>query len=92
MNNNPISNNEVLQNYYAMPLEEKRQELYNEILELSVVIQTLIKTRNPNITLPSLSDLDNIKDPTIDEDLYLTGLYEDIVVFKEQLAYFLDEE
>ena len=92
MNNSPINNNELLQRYYVMPLENKRLELYNEILELSAVIQALIKMRNPNTALPSLKDLDNIKDSEIDENLYLTGLYEDILVFKEQLAFLLDEE
>ena len=87
-----ISNNEVLQNYYALSIPEKREELYNEIYELTQVMNVLLKAKYDNIELPPIENLDNIKNGDIEEDLYLTGLYEDLVVFKEMFAYYFDDE
>lgn len=86
-----IENNEITQNYYNLTIAEKRREFYSEFYELIMVMNTLIKNKYPDAQLPSVENYDNIKNDEIDEDLYMTGLYEDLLVFKELFAYLLDD-
>ena len=86
-----VGDNDITRNYYSLDITEKRQEFYDEFYELIVIIHKLIMDKYPDVKLPSLDDLKNIKNTEIDEDLYMTGLYEDLIVFKELFAFYLDE-
>lgn len=87
-----IGNNEITQNYYNLNIAEKRREFYSEFYELIMVTYTLIKNKFPDIQLPPVENFNNIMNDEIDEDLYMTGLYEDLIMFKELFAYFLDDD
>ena len=90
--NNGIGNNEITQNYYNLSIAEKRQEFYSEFFELVAVMNTLIKEKYPDANLPSLDNLTNLRNEEMDEDLYMTGLYEELIVFKELFAYYFDND
>lgn len=87
-----IGNNELTQNYYNLNIAEKRREFYSEFYELIMVTYTLIKNKFPATQLPPIENFNNIMNDEIDEDLYMTGLYEDLIMFKELFAYFLDDD
>ena len=87
-----IGNNEVTQSYYDMSLADKRIEFYNEFIELVLVLKTLIGRKKSDANTPGVESFDNLSNPNIDENLYMTGLYEDFVVLKEMIAYLLDDE
>lgn len=90
--NNGIGNNEITQNYYKLSIDDKRREFYNEFYELIAVMRTLIKNKYPDVNLPRIEDLSNLKNTDLDENVYMTGLYEDLLVFKELFAYYFDNE
>ena len=89
--NSGISNNELTQSYYNLSIAQKREEFYKEFYELFMLMGVLIEKKDPNIKLPNLEELDNLKDPNLDENMYMTGLYEDLLVLKEMFAYYIGD-
>ena len=85
-----IGNNDITKNYYNLDIPGKRQELYSEFYDLMAVMHTLLKNKYGEMDFPSLDSLDNLKNNEFDEDMYMTGLYEDLLVFKELFAYYFD--
>lgn len=85
-----IGNNEITKNYYNLDISDKRKEFYSEFYDLIAVMHTLLKNKYENIDLPSFEDLNNLKNIEFDEDMYMTGLYEDLLIFKEMFAYYFD--
>ena len=89
--NSGISNNELTQSYYNLSITQKREEFYKEFYELFMLMGILVEKKDPNIKLPNLEELDNLKDPNLDENMYMTGLYEDLLVLKEMFAYYIGD-
>ncbi len=85
-----VGNNEITKNYYSLDISDKRKEFYSEFYDLIAVMRTLLKNKYGNIDLPSFEDLNNLKNDESDEDMYMTGLYEDLLTFKEMFAYYFD--
>lgn len=86
-----IGNNEITQNYYNLDIVDKRREFYSEFYDLVSVMQTLLKQKYGEIGSMSFDNLNNLKDSDLDEDMYMTGLYEDLLIFKEMFAYYFDD-
>ena len=87
-----IGNNEITQNYYNLDIVDKRREFYSEFYDLVSVMQTLLKQKYGEIGSMSFDNLNNLKDSDLDEDMYMTGLYEDLLIFKEMFAYYFDND
>lgn len=84
--------NQLIVSFAELSIGEKRRELGREIAELTIVIKKLIADQigaplNDNL----LNDFNNLYDSNTSEDEYLTGLFEDIIDFKEALGLLLSK-
>lgn len=88
-----VSIKEVIEAYAALKLSDKRRELGREISEMTIIIQNILNeiTSQEIFTPEILKEFDNLYDGTVSEDKYLTGLYEDILNFKELLGICIDK-
>ena len=86
-----VTINDLIKSYNELTINEKRRELGREIAELSIVIQKLLSDLSNEISLDekSIDQFNNLYDGNLSESEYLTGLYEDIVKFKEFLGIYL---
>ena len=93
MQDNLISVKEVVNLYDKLEVNDKRKELGREISEMTIVIQKILNdiTSQEIFTSDILSEFDNLYNSKITESEYLTGLYEDILNFKELLGICLDK-
>lgn len=80
----------LIEAYNELSLGEKRKELGKEIAELTIVTQKLISDIVPNYQAKSTDEYTNLFDESVDENKYLTGLYQDVIEFKDILATYLE--
>ena len=81
---------ELIEAYDAMSLGDKRRELGKEIAEVTIVTQKLIADIVPNYLAKPADEYTNLFDESVDEEKYLTGLYQDVIEFKDILASYLE--
>lgn len=93
MQDNLISVKEVINSYDKLQISDKRKELGREISEMTIIIQKILNdiTNQEIFTSDILSEFDNLYNSKITESEYLTGLYEDVLNFKELLGMCLDK-
>ena len=93
MNEEVINIKKLVESYDELKLTDKRRELGREISEMTIVIQKILNeiTTQEVFTPEVLKEFENLYDGTISEDKYLTGLYEDVLNFKELLGICLDK-
>lgn len=93
MKEEKVTIKEVINCYDKLSISNKRKELGREIAEMTILIQKLLN----NITAQEvfkediIKNFENLYDGTTSENNYLTGLYEDILCFKELLGISLDK-
>lgn len=87
MNNNV----ELIKSFSNLPISDKRKELGREISELTVVIYKLLADITNVNGIPDMDEFNNLYDSKISEDEYLTGLYEDLINYKELLGIYLSK-
>ena len=80
----------LIEAYNELSLGEKRKELGKEIAELTIVTQKLISDIVPNYQAKTTDEYTNLFDESVDENKYLTGLYQDVIEFKDILATYLE--
>ena len=80
----------LIEAYNELSLGEKRKELGKEIAEVTIVTQKLISDIVPNYQAKSTDEYTNLFDESVDENKYLTGLYQDVIEFKDILATYLE--
>jgi hypothetical protein len=80
----------LIEAYDELSLGEKRKELGKEIAEVTIVTQKLISDIVPNYQVKSTDEYTNLFDESVDENKYLTGLYQDVIEFKDILATYLE--
>ena len=81
---------DLISAYDDLSLGDKRKELGKVIAEVTIVTQKLISDIVPNYQAKPTDEYTNLFDETIDENKYLTGLYQDVIEFKEILASYLE--
>ena len=81
---------DLIESYNELSLGEKRKELGKEIAEVTIVTQKLIHDIVPNYTAKATDEYTNLFDENVEEEKYLTGLYQDIIEFKDILATYLE--
>ena len=84
---------DLVKDYSKLDLKEKRVELGKEIAETTLVVKKLINDLIPEENnLPNaVEDFNNLFSGVSSEEEYLTGLYEDVLEFKEVLGFYLDK-
>jgi hypothetical protein len=80
----------LIEAYDELSLKDKRKELGKEIAEVTIVTQKLISDIVPNYQAKSTDEYTNLFDESVDENKYLTGLYQDVIEFKDILATYLE--
>ncbi len=80
----------LIEAYDELSLGDKRKELGKEIAEVTIVTQKLISDIVPNYQAKSTDEYTNLFDESVDENKYLTGLYQDVIEFKDILATYLE--
>ena len=85
-----MDENDLIRTYSLLSIGDKRRELGREITELTVVMQNLISNIVPNYNFKEVDEYTNLFDKSIDEDKYFTGLYQDVIEFKDILATYLE--
>ncbi len=80
----------LIEAYNELSLGEKRKELGKEIAEVTIVTQKLISDIVPNYQAKTTDEYTNLFDESVDENKYLTGLYQDVIEFKDILATYLE--
>lgn len=80
----------LIEAYDELSLGEKRKELGKEIAEVTIVTQKLISDIVPNYQAKTTDEYTNLFDESVDENKYLTGLYQDVIEFKDILATYLE--
>jgi hypothetical protein len=80
----------LIEAYDELSLKDKRKELGKEIAEVKIVTQKLISDIVPNYQAKSTDEYTNLFDESVDENKYLTGLYQDVIEFKDILATYLE--
>ena len=89
---NTITIKDLIGSYAGLTVNEQRRELGREIVELSLVIKKLLIDSLGGLNKEvSLEEFDNLFDSNLSESEYLTGLYEDIINFKELLGIYLNK-
>lgn len=93
MQEEQIKIKDVVNYYDKLTISNKRKELGREIAEMTILIQKILNniTTQDFFTEERIKDFENLYDGTISEDKYLTGLYEDILNFKELLGICLNK-
>lgn len=93
MQDNLINIKEVINSYDKLEISDKRKELGREISEMTIIIEKILNdiTNEEIFTSEVLSEFDNLYNTKITESEYLTGLYEDVLNFKELLGICLDK-
>lgn len=86
-----MEDNNIINSYKNLPISSKRKELGREIAEMVIVLQKLVKDIDNNYSIEPLDALDNLYNGTTSEDEYLSGLYEDVLSFKELLGTYLEK-
>ena len=81
---------DLISAYDELSLEDKRRELGKEIAEATVVVEKLIHDIVPDYIAKGTDEYTNLLDGTTNEDKYLTGLYQDVIEFKDILASYLE--
>lgn len=87
MNNNV----ELIKSFSNLPISDKRKELGREISELTIIIYKLLADITNVNGSPNMDEFNNLYDSKISEDEYLTGLYEDLINYKELLGIYLSK-
>ncbi len=77
--------------YTNLSISDKRKELGRELAEASVMIYNLLSDITDIASVPNMDEFNNLYDGTTSEDVYLSGLYEDFINFKELLSIYLDK-
>lgn len=77
--------------YTNLSISDKRKELGRELAETSVMIYKLLSDITGIENVPNMDEFNNLYDGTASEDVYLSGLYEDFINFKELLSIYLDK-
>ena len=77
--------------YANLSVSDKRKELGRELAEASVMIYKLLSDITGVESMPNMDEFNNLYDGTTSEDVYLSGLYEDLINFKELLSIYLDK-
>lgn len=92
MNENNITKKDLIESYDKLTISDKRKELGREITEMSMIVQNILNniTSQKVFTDDNITEFYNLYNGTISEADYLTGLYEDIVNFKELFGIYLD--
>ncbi len=80
----------LIEAYDELDLGDKRKELGKEIAEATIVVQKLISEIVPNYQAKPTNEYINLFDESIDENKYLSGLYQDVIEFKDILASYLE--
>ena len=80
----------LIEAYDELDLGDKRKELGKEIAEATIVVQKLISEIVPNYQAKPTDEYTNLFDESIDENEYLSGLYQDVIEFKDILASYLE--
>ena len=80
----------LIEAYDELDLGDKRKELGKEIAEATIVVQKLISEIVPNYQAKPTDEYTNLFDESIDENKYLSGLYQDVIEFKDILASYLE--
>ncbi len=81
---------ELISEYRGLPIEEKRKELGWEITQMHLTIQKLIKDLAPDFQYKDTNKYDNLFDAIMNEQDYLTGLYEDFLDMKNDFGLYCD--
>lgn len=92
MNDDNVLDTEIniYEAYANLDVSDKRKELGREITELTIVVKKLLSDITIEFPIDSLEEFENLYDGNCSEDEYLTGLYEDVLNFKELLAMYLE--
>ena len=77
--------------YANLSVSDKRKELGRELAEASIMIYKLLSDITGVESMPNMDEFNNLYDGTTSEDVYLSGLYEDFINFKELLSIYLDK-
>lgn len=85
-----MENPDMLQLYNEMSIEDKRQELAEEFMELIMVIKK-IKADADIMVNEDNSDLRLLYDGNVNESIYLTYLYKNILNLKDELGEYLEK-
>ena len=80
----------LIEEYRALPLSNKRQKLGKAIAEMTVVTEKLLSDLNPNYTQKPVDEYSNLFEGTTSEDEYLTGLYDDVLDLQEAMALYYE--
>ena len=81
----------LVRSYDSLTTSDKRKELGREIAEITIVTEKLLSDINPNYSIKSMDDYNNLFEESTPEDKYLTGLYEDVIELKEELGIYFEK-
>ncbi len=92
MEENNVTLAELVEAYDELDVSAKRKELGFEITELTIVVKKLLADIAGGFPgdIESLEEFENLYSGQTSEEQYLTGLYEDVLNFKEILGMYLD--
>lgn len=83
---------DLISSYNELETSDKRKELGREITEMTIVLKKILGDMSSmNLPNVSLEEFNNLYDGYSSESEYLTGLYEDILNFKELLGIYLSK-
>ena len=86
-----IEKKELISSFNEFGVPEKRRELGREISEMNILLIKALSSIGLDVSAVSkVEELFNLIDGTMSESDYLTGLFEDLLNFKELLYTFFD--
>lgn len=87
-----ITIKDLIASYDVLDISDKRKELGRELTEMTVIIKKLLDDLSGiGLQNVSLEEFNNLYEGHSSESEYLTGLYEDILNFKELLGIYLSK-
>lgn len=81
---------EKILEYEMLSLPEKRKRLGKEIAEMTFITEKLIHSLWENYEVKPMKEYDNLFDETTSEEVYLDGLYEDLLDLQETMGLYYD--
>lgn len=76
--------------YENLSLPEKRKRLGKEIAEMTYIIEDMMHDINPELEVKPIEEYDNLFDASTSEEVYLNGLFEDLLDLQEVMGLYFE--
>ena len=77
--------------YESLSLAEKRKRLGKEIAEMTYITEGMIHDIVADYEVKPIEEYDNLFDGSTSEEVYLNGLYEDLLDLQETLGLYFNK-